>query len=119
VSETRVCHDCGATLTEWVMENRQVSGGDGVVYAGDWQPRPVHVNRVECLAAKASREATQSYGRECPICRVGIAFSDAVETETMVGHLLTHSPEALAQELNRRARAGRTIIYRQGAPDAT
>lgn len=41
---------------DWVMETRQVSGGDGVVYAGDFKKVTVHANRRTCQEIKAAKE---------------------------------------------------------------
>ena len=47
-----ICWDCQQDTSDYVMESRQVSGGDGVVYAGDFKDVPVHNNRRACQAAK-------------------------------------------------------------------
>lgn len=58
------CYDCHAETSDFVMEQRQVSGGDGVVYAGDFQDRPVHANRRDCLAEKEKAKITAARARD-------------------------------------------------------
>ena len=50
-----VCYDCKTEITDYAIEARQTSGGDGVVYSGDFTNVHVHANRRECMAAKQQR----------------------------------------------------------------
>lgn len=59
-----ICYDCRTETNDFVMEVRQVSGGDGVVFAGDFQERPVHANRRECIAAQDKKREELARARD-------------------------------------------------------
>jgi hypothetical protein len=50
-AKLRKCWDCKTLTGDWVEEERQVYGGGGIVFAGDFQPVPVHANRRDCKKA--------------------------------------------------------------------
>jgi len=61
---TKECWICKTNTEDWVLEKKQVSGGDGVVYAGDFRDVPVHANRRECMEAKQRVEENRKRQRD-------------------------------------------------------
>ncbi len=94
-----VCYDCKTPVTDFVMERRQTSGGDGVVYAGDFTSVPVCANRRACIENKQQREAEKRYSRSCPICHEELAFTDSTERNVIMHHLNSHTAKDLAEAI--------------------
>jgi len=51
-----ICWDCEQIADDFVMETRQVSGGDGGTFANDFKKVPVHNSRRVCAAARAESQ---------------------------------------------------------------
>lgn len=95
----RQCWDCKTEVSDYVMERRQVSGGDGVVYSGDFQQVPVCANRRTCRENQMWQEKTKIHSRECLICGAKVPCSAATEQFNLLEHFKTHSYEQIFTHL--------------------
>ena len=100
------CYDCKTESNDLVEERRQVSGGDGVVYASDFLNVPVCANRRVCLANKAEKAAAQRYTRPCPVCKVDIEFVAATEEAVVRSHVDQHGLNEVRDALITATRSG-------------